>query len=50
MSEVNRGAWHGDRALKDRTIEALKLDREKDAFIQGEYLQKLGTDHRGCSK
>jgi hypothetical protein len=50
--DTKPSAWHGDPALKERTIGALKIDREIDAFVQGLYLKTapdLATGYRGCS-
>lgn len=45
-------AWHNDAALKERTVAALRKDREIDAFVQGTYISKdpeAALGFRGCA-
>lgn len=53
MEQVEyRGAWQGDPAIKAATVERMRLHRERDEFIQGEY-QRLAPNaasgYKGCA-
>lgn len=52
MTEVDKGAWHGDPALKERIVARMKQHREADAFVHGLYQRfdsKLALGYKGCA-